>query len=145
MPWFLTWNDLKKVTIVCSATIKTMYFYVGAWYLGQPASMFWPLSLTFGARISCLTAFEGRVVFRINSTNWAFGFIQITLGAFYYCRIFTPEVERWCKVRAVSGGEQWQVPDNPSVLQMCVCRFHLNMKKIDVPETKLNYANIGCP
>ncbi|KAL6052461.1 hypothetical protein STEG23_024165 [Scotinomys teguina] len=52
-------------------------------------------------------------------------------------RIFTPEVERCCRVGAVTGGEQWQVPDNPAILQIGVCRFHLNMKKIDVPEIQI--------
>lgn len=34
-------------------------------------------------------------------------------------------------------GEQWQMPDNPSILQMGICLFHLNMKKIDVLEIQI--------
>lgn len=50
MPWF--------VTIFCSVTKKNVtYFYIGTWYLRQPAVIFWPSSLIFGSRIRYQTIF----------------------------------------------------------------------------------------
>lgn len=126
-------NILQKLPIFCSVTMEISFIFT----LGKPTRVLaiithiWfknKLSYSFWAEC-CILHQHYKMVFWCHS-----------MRSVYYSRTFfflTPEVDWWCGVWAVIRGEQWQMPDNPSILQMGICLFHLNMKKIDVLEIQI--------